>query len=254
MSNNSSKELSLTLVMPVLNEGERVIPAIATLGLTVKYPFELIVVYDNDNDITLPVILELQTKFSFIKIKKNSGNKVIGAILTGFDAASSSVVGIWLPYHVDPFGLVNKMYEKIKFENCVLVSGNRFNKIKRISRGNPIKKFLSRSGNYLLNRIIGIPLGDITTSLKLYKKEFIDSTPIETQTIGGWSLNTELVVKAAIKGVKLGEIEFLPQNTNIINGVSNFKVFKQLSFYLKWLSLGFRNRGIIKSNYFKTKI
>ena len=143
------------------------------------------------------------------------------------------------------------MYEKIINENCDLVSGNRFNKIKRISRGNPLKKILSRTGNYLLNRIIGIPLGDITTSLKLYKKDFITSTPIETEISGGWSLNTELVVKGAIKGVKFGEIEFLPENTNIINGVSNFKVFKQLSFYLKWLYLGYKNRFNIKSNYYK---
>jgi dolichol-phosphate mannosyltransferase len=238
-----------TLVMPVLNEGKRIIPAIATLGLTVKYPFELIIVYDSEEDTTLPIIKELQDQFDFIITVKNNGKKVIGAIKTGFDAANTSVVGIWLPYHVDPFGLINNMYEKIKDQNCVLVSGNRFNKIKRISRGNPLKKILSRSGNYLLNRIIGIPLGDITTSLKLYNRDFIIATPIETETTGGWSLNTELVVKASIQGVKIGEIEFLPENTNIINGVSNFKVFKQLGFYLKWLKLGFNNRRIIKSNY-----
>lgn len=250
MDNKSVNQPVFSLVMPVLNEGERIIPAIATLGLTVNYPFELIVVYDNEDDKTLPIIKDLQTKFSFISTKKNSGKKVIGAIKTGFDSANSSVVGIWLPYHVDPFGLVNQMYEKIVNENCVLVSGNRFNKIKRISRGNPVKKILSRAGNYLLNRTIGIPLGDITTSLKLYKIDFIRSTPIETEISGGWSLNTELVVKGAIKGVKFGEIEFLPENTNIINGVSNFKVFKQLSFYLKWLRLGFKNRATIKSNYY----
>jgi dolichol-phosphate mannosyltransferase len=240
-----------SLIMPVLNEGERIIPAIATLALTVKYSFELIIVYDRDNDKTLPIIHQLQSKFFFITTKKNTGKKVIGAIKTGFETANTPVVGIWLPYHVDPFGLINKMYEKIKDENCVMVSGNRFNKIKRISRGNPLKKILSRSGNYLLNRIIGIPLGDITTSLKLYHIDFIQNTPIETEISGGWSLNTELAVKAAIQGVKIGEIEFLPENTNIINGVSNFKVFKQLGFYLKWLNLGFKYRAKIKSNYNK---
>jgi dolichol-phosphate mannosyltransferase len=248
MQNQFSKPV-FTLVMPVLNEGERVIPAIATLGLTVRYSFELIVVYDHDDDVTVDIIKKLQSKFSFITLQKNTGKRVIGAIKTGFETSNSNIVGIWLPYHVDPFGLVNKMYEKIRDENCILVSGNRFNKIKRISRGNPLKKILSRTGNYLLNRIIGIPLGDITTSVKLYKKEFILSTPIETETAGGWSLNTELVVKGAMKGIKFGEIEFLPENSNIINGISNFKVFKQLSFYLKWLYLGYKNRTIIKSNY-----
>ena len=238
-----------SLIMPILNEGNRIIPTIATLGLTIKYPFELIIIYDKDTDITLPVIRELKKQFNFIRLKQNEDKRVIGAIKTGFENAKTEIVGIWLPYHVDPFGLINQMYEKIINENCVLVSGNRFNKIKRISRGNPLKKILSRAGNYFLNRLIGIPLGDITTSIKLYQLDFIKNTPIETEISGGWSLNTELAVKAAIKGVKLGEIEFLPENTNIINGVSNFKVFKQLDYYLKWLFLGYQNRKLIKKNY-----
>ena len=241
------KEISL--VMPVLNDGARIIPAICTLAFTVKYSFELIVVYDLDDDTSLPFIAMLQEKFDFIRTEKNRGKRVIGALQTGFDEANSDVVGIWLPYHVDPFGLINKMYEKMLHENCVVVSGNRFNKVKRISRGSTIKKLLSRGGNYLLNRIIGIPFGDITTSIKLYQIDFIRSTPIETKINGGWSFNTELAVKAAVKGVKLGEVEFLPENTNIITGVSNFKVFKQLDYYLKWLFLGFKSRKIIMKNY-----
>ncbi len=235
--------------MPILNDGARVIPAICTLAFTVNYSFELIVVYDLDDDTTLPFLKVLQNKFDFIRLEKNTGKRVIGALQTGFDAAKSEIVGIWLPYHVDPFGLINKMYEKMVHENCVVVSGNRFNKVKRISRGSTLKKLLSRGGNYLLNRFIGIPFGDITTSIKLYRIDFIKNTPIETKISGGWSFNTELAVKAAIKGVKLGEVEFLPENTNIITGVSNFKVFKQLDYYLKWLLLGFKNRKIITKNY-----
>ena len=70
MSLNSLKSPLFSLVMPVLNEGERVIPAIATLALTVNYPFELIIVYDREDDKTLPVIKELQTRFDFIKTKQ----------------------------------------------------------------------------------------------------------------------------------------------------------------------------------------
>ena len=110
--NKSNVTTSFSLIMPILNEGKRIIPAIATLGLTTKYPFELLVIYDNDQDITIPVINELKLKFDFIKLKKNEGLKVIGAIKTGFIHAESDIVGIWLPYHVDPYGLINKMYEK----------------------------------------------------------------------------------------------------------------------------------------------
>ena len=244
---NTSPKISLT--MPVLNEGQRIIPVISTLAYTSNYPLEIIMVYDDENDSTIKVVKSLQNYFSNIRLIKNEGERVIGAIKTGFKHSRSDIVGIWTSYHVDPYGLINKMYDKIENEGCIIVSGNRFNRIKRISRGHILKKFLSRLGNYALNRIIGVPIGDITTSLKLYKKTFIDSNQISTSIDGGWAMSTELIVKGAIKGIKMGEVEFLPENINLIHGISNFKVFVNFNSYLFWLYHGFKNRKLIKNNY-----
>ncbi len=139
---------------------------------------------------------------------------MIGAIRTGFEESKTEVVGIWVPHHVDPHGLVNKMYALVRDHDCQLVSGNRFNRIRRISRGMPLKKLLSRAGNWLLNRVIGVPLGDITTSVKLYRRSFVERHPLETEDTGGWALSTELAAKAAEQGYKMGEVEFLPENVN----------------------------------------
>jgi dolichol-phosphate mannosyltransferase len=245
---NQREKSKLSIVMPVYNEGVRVIPVVTTLAFTIKFPFELVVVYDSEDDPTIKVLQGFSDLFPAIKLVKNENPGVIGAVKTGFDNSESEYSLVWVSYAVDPFGLVNEMY-KLAEGGCDLVSGNRFNKIKRVSRGTPIKKILSRGGNYLLNRLIGIPLGDITTSCKLYSKKFLKENPIETKTAGGWALSTELAVKAAIKGYKLGDVEFLPQNVNLIQGISNFKVFIQIDQYLKWLLLGFKNRKIIKKNY-----
>lgn len=248
---NHTDKSKLSLVMPVLNEGVRVIPAITTLAYTVKVPLEIVIVYDADDNPTIGVIKDLQVFFPNIKFVKNKGEGVIKAIQTGFDNCESDLVGIWVSYHVDPFGVINQMYD-LAASGYDFVSGNRFNKIKRVSRGNPIKKLFSRSGNYLLNRLIGIPLGDITTNIKIYTKKVLKENPIETKRTGAWAMITELTVKAAIKGYKLADVEFLPQNVNLIHGISNFRVFKHLDQYVKWLVFGFKNRKIIKKNYPKT--
>lgn len=239
----------LTLVMPILNEGVRIIPVISTLFLTTKIQLLIIIVYDYDNDPTLQVIEDIKSQYPNIKTVKNEHKKLIGAIITGFKYCESDVVGIWLAYHVDPFGLLNDMYDLVKNHDCILVSGNRFNKIKRVSRGNAIKKLMSRAANFVLNRFIGVPLGDITTSIKLYRKSFLDNHPIDTTIAGGWALSIELTIKAAIEGCKLGDIEFKPENINLIQGVTNFKALKHLNQYFKWLYLGFINRAIIRRNY-----
>jgi len=245
---NHAGKSKLSLVMPVLNEGVRVIPAITTLAYTVKVPMEIIIVYDTDNNSTVDVIRDLQLFFPNLKLVKNLGQGVINAIRTGFDSCESDILGIWVSYHVDPFGVINQMYELAE-GGCDFVSGNRFNKIKRVARGNSVKKLLSRTGNFLLNRLIGIPLGDITTNIKIYKKSILKEIPLETKASGAWALITELTVKAAVKGYELADVEFLPQNVNLIHGISNFKVFKHLDQYVKWLYFGFKNRKIIKRNY-----
>jgi len=239
----------LTLIMPVLNEGVRIIPVVSTLFLTAKVPLNLLVVYDRDDDPTLPVLKSLQEIFPNIRTIKNEHSKLIGAILTGFAKADTNVAGIWLSYHVDPYGLFNIMYDMIASQDCDIVSGNRFNKVKRVSRGNAIKKLMSRTANFILNRLIGIPMGDITTSIKLYKKSFIDAHPIKTTVAGGWALSTELTIKAAIEGCKLGDLEFSAMNINLIEGVTNFKVLKHLNQYFKWLLLGVVHRKKIRKNY-----
>ncbi len=238
----------LTLVMPVYNEGVRIIPTITTLAFTVDIPLKIIVVYDFDEDKTVSVIKKLQLSFPNIDLIKNNSKGIIGAITIGFQNNKSRVVGLWVSYHVDPFGLVNNMY-KLVTDGCQLVSGNRFNKIKRISRGHSLKKLLSRAGNFVLLKIVKVPTGDITTSIKLFDKFFLDTIKFETKTKGGWALCTEITLKAAVMGVKLGEVEFKPENTNLINGVTNFKVLRQINQYIKWLYLGFKNRRIIRDNY-----
>lgn len=246
-----TSEVKLTLIMPVHFEGVNIIPTIATLAYTTLVPLEILIIYDEENDPTFAVVSRMQSVFPNLVLVKNKYKKAIGAIKTGIEINTTDVVGIWVSYHVDPHGLLNSMYN-LCMNDCWLVSGNRFNKVQRVSRGNILKKLLSRTGNYILNRVIGMPIGDITTSIKMYNIKFLLQNQIETSNSGGWSLSTEMAVKACIKGVKIGEVEFGPENTNIISGVTNFKVFAQLDQYLKWLWLGLKNSKTIKANYKNT--
>lgn len=234
--------------MPVYQEGDGVIPVIATLFLTINYPFKLIVVYDSDNDETVETVKKLQEQFKDILLIKNKWKEgALNAIKTGFQYADTPYVGIWVSYHVDPFGIVNKMVDKLE-EGSDLVSANRFTVESKRARGNMLKKLLSNSGNIVLNRIIGMPISDITTSIKIYRKSLLDSFQIETTAGSGWAVSSELAVKAAIEGYSLAEVSLESKNVNLIHGITNFKVFKQLPVYLKWLYLGWKNRKLIKSH------
>ncbi len=247
-SPDNLKPYSFSLVMPVYYEGPRVIPVIMTLIYTAKYPFELILVYDKSDDPTIVEAKRLCEKYSNIKLICNDNPPgVISAIKTGIKHSSSENIAVWCAYHVDPYGMLNKMYELI-LAGCDVVSANRFMKVKRYNRGGLVKKILSRTGNFILWKLVGSPFGDTTTSIKMYRKSFLKDNPIETARAGGWALSLELSIKASIGGYKLGEIILIPSNINLIQGLSNFKVFKFLPYYFKWVLFGLRNRKKIAKN------
>lgn len=240
-------KIVLTLVMPVHQEGEAVIPVIATLFLTVRYPFKLIVVYDSEDDTTVATIKKLQKYFNNIYLVQNEwGKGVLNAIKTGFRHADTPYVGIWTAYHVDPFGIVNEMVEKLE-QGYDMVSATRFTTDVR-ARGNIFKKILSFWGNTILNKIIGLPISDTTTAWKVYKKSLLDSIPLETSVNGGWAFILEITIKAAIKGYRLANVPLESKNLNIIHGTTNFKVLKQLPEYLRWVLFGWKNRKLIKKH------
>ena len=234
--------------MPVYYEGPRVIPVIMTLIYTIKYPFELIVVYDKEDDPTIETINQISQKYANIQLVYNKNAPgIINAIKMGIERSMSDNIAIWCAYHVDPYGILNQMYELI-LAGCDVVSANRFAKVKRFNRGGLMKKFLSRGGNFILWELVGSQFGDTTTSIKMYRKSFLEENPITTDKAGGWALNTELAIKASMNGYKLGEIILTPYNINLIQGLSNFNVFRFLPHYIKWVFYGIRNRRKISHN------
>jgi len=244
----SKSEKMLTLIMPVYNEGDAVIPVISTLFLTVHYPMQIFVVYDSPDDITVPTVKKLQKYFNDLHLVKNEWDRgVLNAIKTGFKNADTPYIGVWVAYHLDPFGILNSMIEKME-NGCDLVSANRFTVDSKRARGNTVKKMFSYGGNIVLNKIIGMPISDITTSIKVYRKSMLDSLEIETVVNGGWAVSSEVAIKAAIKGYRMAEIPLEKKNINLIHGLTNFKVLKQLPTYFRWLHLGWKNRKLIKSH------
>lgn len=245
---NRQQPYAFSVIMPVYYEGARVIPVITTLAYTIKHSFELIVVYDKSDDPTVRTVDKISKDFPNVRLVKNiDGLGVINAIKTGIQHCASDIIAIWCAYHVDPYGLLNQMYE-IVLSGCDVVSANRFAKVSRFNRGGLLKKILSRGGNFILWKLVGSQFGDTTTSIKMYKKSFLENNPIKTTSAGGWALSTELAIKAAMNGYKLGEVILNPYNINLISGLSNFNVSRFLPHYLKWVYYGMQNRKKIVKN------
>ncbi|MDD3276575.1 MAG: glycosyltransferase family 2 protein [Kiritimatiellales bacterium] len=240
---------NITLLLPVYNDGPRIIPVINTLFQTVERPLKIIAIYDQPTDPTKLVLEKLQGRYSELQVVQNDWDRGgLNAIKTGLRHVDTEYVGIWVSYHIDPFGALNAMLEKMD-EGYDLVSANRFAAKVKQGRGGFIKRMASLMGNLCLKAMVKLPINDISTSVKLFRKQKLDEIQIETEGVFGWAVLVEWTVKMACKGYRIGEVPFGPENLNMLYSTSNFNLVPQLKSYWRWLRYAWENRSVIRANY-----
>src|SRR5215471_11855401 len=90
----NASALGLSIVIPVYNEGENVIPTLTGLYARVSTrPFEVLVVHDFDEDTTVPVVRRLQPEMGGLALHRNRlGRGALNAVKSGLGAAAAPYV------------------------------------------------------------------------------------------------------------------------------------------------------------------
>lgn len=221
--------MKLSIVMPVYNEGSVIAKTIRDLETEVKIAHELLIVYDMDEDTTVPEVKKLQKKYPNVKLEKNIYDRgAINALRTGLKKAKGEAVCVMMADLTDDPKVLNKMYKKFK-DGFDVVAASRYMKGGRQIGGPIFKKFLTTTAGLSLHYLIGLPTHDATNSFRLYSKKFLSKTKIESD--GGFELAIELTVKAHFSGFKVTEV---PTTWKYLSKESRFYLRKWLPKYLKW--------------------
>jgi len=228
----------LHLVVPVYNEAENFPRFYESLRAQVRTPHDLIVVYDREDDTTLPVARNLARADPALRLLPNPSPGVLGALRAGLAAAPGGAVLVTMADGSDDHRCVDRMYAMYQ-DGYDIVSASRYMPGGEQRGGPLLKGWLSRTAGWSLHRFTGLPTRDPTNNFKLYRKSFLDSVNIEST--GGFELALELTVKAYLAGRRIGEIPAIW--THRVAGQSNFKLLRWLPRYLRWYLLAFRARG-----------
>ncbi len=221
--------MRLSIVMPVYNEGKIIPETIKRVHEQVKTPFELLIVYDMDEDTTVSAVKKIQNKYKNAKLVKNIyGRGALNAIKTGFTKAKGNAVCVMMADLTDDPKSLNEMMKKFD-SGFDIVSGSRYMPGGKQIGGPFLKQLLSKSAGISLHFLAGIPTWDPTNSFRLYSKRFLKKTKIESN--GGFELGIELTVKAYFGGYKVTEV---PTTWDYLSKESRFLLKKWLPKYLKW--------------------
>lgn len=228
----------LTIVIPVYNEAENIERVFQEIDGELDFPHTKLVVYDFDEDETVPVVERVRERYIGVKLLKNTlGPGVVNALRAGFDAAEPGVVVVVMGDLSDSVSTIRAMLRKID-EGYDVVCGSRYMPGGSRKGGPLFKRTLSRLAGCTLHALTGIPTRDVSNSFKMYRTEVLRSIRIESA--GGFEVSLELLVKAWARGYRITEVPSTWRDRTA--GRSRFRLLKWLPKYLRWYFFALRVR------------
>ncbi len=229
---------ALSIVIPVYNEPDNIEATLRTVQAQVRTPHETLVVYDFDEDTTVPVVQQLLPDLPSVRLHRNDiGRGVLKAMRSGFAAARSPLVLITMADGSDEMDIVDEMV-RLAQDGAAVVAGSRYMKGGRQIGGPLLKRTMSRAAGLSLHWLGRVPIHDATNNFKLYRRDFLESVTIEST--GGFELALELTAKATLAGWRLAEVPTTWRDRSA--GESNFNLRGWLPKYLRWYLYLYRGR------------
>ena len=197
-------EKSLSIILPVFNEKESLSVMVRLLNSYLKFDNEILIIYDDIKDNSLPEAEALEKEFGNVrKLQNSKGKGVMNAVDTGIKESKYDYILITAVDEIFPIIAINEMLNLAIKNDFDFVSGTRYSKGGKRLGGSLIGSILSRTANKLFNLLSNIPLTDCTTGIKLFKKRS-ESIQLESKPIG-WAFAFEFSIKTYLKGYKITE-------------------------------------------------
>lgn len=200
--------MRITVVTPTYNEAEN-LPKLVSALFSLPLDINVLVVDDNSPDGTGRVADELVSKYpGRIEVLHRPGKMGLrSAYLNGFqkvmDGSVDAIVQMDADFSHDPSALLD-MASLLRVNDVVL--GSRYVKGGSVDERWPLwRRSLSAFGNYYARTILGLPLHDVTTGYRMWRRETLQQVPFERIQSNGYVFLVEMAYLAHCLEFKIGE-------------------------------------------------
>lgn len=226
----------MSLVMPLYNEADGIGAIVEALITTLEregIPFQLVLVDNGSIDGTALVLEALSARHAGLTVATVPVNQGYGwGILSGLDVATGDIVGFMCADGQIAAEDIVRVYRRMILGDVDLA------KVVRVSRQDGFqRRLMSAVYNHLFRVLFGLALRDINGTPKLvWRKTYSDLT----LTSKDWFIDAELMIQAAQRRLRVGEVEanFLARN----HGSSNVRLTTSLEFLANMLRHRLRPR------------
>jgi glycosyltransferase involved in cell wall biosynthesis len=225
----------VSVVLPVFNEGEAVLPVLRRITEAVELTAEVLCVYDFAEDTTLPVLEAYAEIDSRVRPVLNTyGRGPANAIRFGIDHATAPVVVVTMADGSDDPRQINDLARLVE-RGVVVAAASRYLPGGQQVGGPWLKRRLSRLAGRSLHTFARVGTRDATNSFKAYSTQFVRAVGIESRF--GFEIGLELTAKARRLRLPIAEIPTIWLDRQL--GSSNFQLLQWIPRYLRWWRFAF---------------
>jgi dolichol-phosphate mannosyltransferase len=226
----------VTIVVPVYNEGERIVSCLEAIVDAVSLDFEVLVVHDMPEDDSVPFV----EKFGDARVRAHLNTIGPGpakAIRAGFAAATAPTIVVTMADGSDSLDVVDEMVRLVE-RGFVIVSGSRYMPGGAQVGGPFAKRTLSRLAGVSLFHLARVGTHDATNSFKAYSRAFVEEVGVSAAS--GFEVGIELVSKARRLRRPVTQVPTIWLDR--ADGESRFRLAKWLPVYFRWYTFAFGRR------------
>jgi dolichol-phosphate mannosyltransferase len=198
----------ITVVTPTYNEAEN-LPKLVSALFSLPLDLSVLVVDDNSPDGTGRVADELTQSYpGRVTVLHRPGKLGLrSAYLNGFqkvlETGAEAIVQMDADFSHEPSVLVD-MEKQLEIYDMVL--GSRYVKGGSVDQRWPLwRKKLSAFGNFYARTILGLPLHDVTTGYRMWRRETLQKIPFERIQSNGYIFLVEMAYLTHCLEFKIGE-------------------------------------------------
>ncbi|HEX5588488.1 MAG TPA: glycosyltransferase family 2 protein [Acidimicrobiia bacterium] len=225
----------VSIVVPVYNEGDEVAGYLDRILAGVSLPCEVIVVFDDERDSTVPALRKYADDDPRVVPTRNEyGDGPARAIRFGIDQAAAPVVVVTMADGSDDAEQIDELCKLVE-RGVVIAAASRYMSGGQQIGGPFLKSTLSRMAGLSLYWLARVGTRDATNSFKAYSTEFVRDVGIESDS--GFEIGIELVAKARRLRQPIAELPTIWLERAV--GTSNFKIARWIPHYLRWYRFAF---------------
>jgi dolichol-phosphate mannosyltransferase len=230
-----SDALRVSVVIPVYNEGEAIVPCLNRILQGVHSPCEILVVYDDPSDSTLPYLEKFAaTDARVVPVLNTLGVGPARAIRSGIERARAPVAVVTMADGSDDPEQIDHLCNLVD-RGVVIAAASRYMSGGQQIGAPQLKSLLSRLAGLSLYWLGRVGTRDATNSFKACSTSFVREVGIDSDT--GFEVGIELVAKARRLRRPVAEMPTI--RLERASGASNFKVLRWLPRYLEWYRFAF---------------